>query len=242
MRDPAPPRKKACKQCTKAKVRCGLERPCCGRCQSRDLPCKYLTPGPELLTRSGSSRVNVIEPHQPVPPNGSLFTTASPEDGAFFEQVNGQDLGQMLQSHNTEFRSDRHSPGQRKEATHSYIDFTNVDLISITDSASIRNRWLQSFLPSSSQRAKVLQPHTVQYLSCVFRSYSRQLLRPGCYPPFIHPLQMVDGKIPLPLANCFSLIRMWVTREPGSDILIAETVKNEMQRLFDEVSTRQRSQ
>jgi hypothetical protein len=49
-------------------------------------------------------------------------------------------------------------------------------------------------------------------------------------------LQIVDGKLPPALANCFSLIRMWVGREHGSDILIAETVKMEMQRLFDEVS------
>jgi hypothetical protein len=48
---------------------------------------------------------------------------------------------------------------------------------------------------------------------------------------------MLNGELPLPLANCFSLIRMWMGREHGSDTLIVETVKSEMQRLFDEVST-----
>src|SRR3981081_3224879 len=36
-----PARKKACKQCTQAKVRCGHERPECRRCALRHQACEY---------------------------------------------------------------------------------------------------------------------------------------------------------------------------------------------------------
>ncbi|EAW20586.1 Zn(II)2Cys6 transcription factor domain-containing protein [Aspergillus fischeri NRRL 181] len=37
----APPRKKACQNCTKSKVRCGLEKPICSRCRSKGHSCQY---------------------------------------------------------------------------------------------------------------------------------------------------------------------------------------------------------
>jgi Fungal Zn(2)-Cys(6) binuclear cluster domain len=228
-RDPAPPRKKACTQCTKAKVRCGLEKPTCRRCQSRDVPCGYFGRPRQTSSRSASTEIHATESEQPIAPRSCLLSTANPGDYAFLNPGNGQSFRQELQNHNAEFR------GPRKKTADNHIDFRCIDLIPVTDSASIRNRWLQSFLPDTGQRAKILPLHTVQYLSCVFGSYSRQLLRPGCFPPFIHPLQIGDAEPPLSLANCFSLLRMWVGREYGSDVLIAQTVKSEMQRLFDEV-------
>lgn len=232
-RTPPPPRKKACKQCTVAKARCSLGKPTCRRCQSRDLPCEFLAlPSPGELPRAPCRGVDVTPAGQSVGPGGHLFasTATAPVDDVFLHQQTSNTCRQEVQNTNGEFLA------QQQKRTERQIDFGNIDLIPITDSASIRNRWLQSFLPDTGQRAKILQPHTVQFLSRVFRSYSRQPLRPGCFPPFVHALQMNNGELPLPLANCFSLIRMWMGREHGSDALIAETVKSEMQRLFDEVN------
>ncbi|OJJ80828.1 Zn(II)2Cys6 transcription factor domain-containing protein [Aspergillus glaucus CBS 516.65] len=41
-RQRAPPRKKACSNCTRSKVRCDFERPACSRCRSRGQNCEYL--------------------------------------------------------------------------------------------------------------------------------------------------------------------------------------------------------
>jgi hypothetical protein len=202
-RSPAPPRKKACKQCTAAKARCSLDKPTCQRCQSRDLPCEFLAlPNLEVLARAPSSGADVTPAGQSVGPGDHLLASTAPVDDVFLNQQTGHTYRQEAQNPNAEFRGQRHTRTERQ------IDFGNIDLIPMTDSASIRNRWLQSFLPSTGKRAKILPPHTVQYLSCVFKSYSRRLLRPGCLPPFIHPLQMVDGELPLSLANCFSLVQM----------------------------------
>jgi hypothetical protein len=235
-RTPPPPRKKACKQCTVAKARCSLDKPTCRRCQSRDLPCEFLAlPSPGELPRAPCKGVDVTPAGQSVSPGDPLFASTAPVDDAFLHQQTSNTSRQEVQNTNGEFRT------QQQKRTERQIGFGNIDLIPISDSASIRNRWLQSFLPDTGQRVKILQPHTVQFLSRVFRSYSRQPLRPGCFPPFVHPLQMGNGELPLPLANCFSLIRMWMGREHGSDVLIVETVKSEMQRLFDEVSRHSRS-
>jgi hypothetical protein len=229
-KEPALPRKKACKQCTKAKVRCGLERPSCRRCQSRDLPCKYLTPGPlpGNVATPISPRFNAAEPGQPTAPAGHSSTPIGPVDDTFFNPHYTPNLTHILRRQNPEFRPAR---AQHRNTT----DYATIDLISVTDSTLIRNRWLQSFLPTPGQRAKILPPHTVQFLSCVFRSYSRKLLRSGCFPPFVHPLQVVEGELPQALANCISLVRMWLGREQGSDVMVVETVRSEMERLFDEV-------
>jgi len=226
LKEPALPRKKACKQCTKAKVRCGLERPSCRRCQSRDLPCKYLTLGPLPGNVATPTRppFDATEPEQPTAPARYQPTPIGPVDDIFFNPH----LTPTLQRQNQEFRS---AGAQHRNTT----DYTTIDLISVTDSALIRDRWLQSFLPTPGQRAKVLPPHTVQFLSCIFRSYSRKLLRPGNFPPFVNSLQVVEGELPQALANCFSLVRMWVGREQGSEVMVVETVRSEMERLLDEV-------
>ena len=236
LKEPALPRKKACKQCTKAKVRCGLERPSCRRCQSRDLPCKYLTPGPlpGNVVTSTSRPFDTTEPEQPTAPAGYPSTPIGPVDDIFFNPHRARNLTPTHRRQNPEFRSAR---AQHRNTT----DYTTIDLISVTDSALIRDRWLQSFLPTPGQRAKVLPPHTVQFLSCVFRSYSRKLLRPGSFPPFVNPLQVVEGELPQALANCFSLVRMWVGREQGSEVMVVETVRSEMERLLDEVCIWSRS-
>jgi hypothetical protein len=230
LKEPALPRKKACKQCTKAKVRCGLERPSCRRCQSRDLPCKYLTPSPLLgnVATPTSPQFDATEPEQPTAPVGYPSTPIGPADDIFFNPHPAQNFTSTLRRQNPEFRS---TGAQHRNTT----NYTTIDLISVTDSALIRDRWLQSFLPTPGQRAKVLPPHTVQFLSCVFGSYSRKLLRPGSFPPFVNPLQVVEGELPQALANCFSLVRMWVGREQGSDVMVVETVRSEMERLLHEV-------
>lgn len=226
-KEPALPRKKACKQCTKAKVRCNLERPNCRRCLSRALPCKYLTAGPlpGNVATPTSPRFDVAELEQPTAPAGHSSTSIGPVDDIFFNPPHTPNLTHVQ---NPEFRS---AGAQHRNTT----DYTTIDLISVTDSTLIRDRWLQSFLPTPGQRAKILPPHTVQFLSGVFRSYPRKLLRSGCFPPFVHPLQMVEGELPQALANCISLVRMWVGREQGSDVMVVETVRSEMERLFDEV-------
>jgi len=60
------------------------------------------------------------------------------------------------------------------------------------------------------------------------------MLLPGGCPPFIHPLQIERGTVPLALANCYSLVRMWELRADGSEAIVTATVQREMERLLEE--------
>ncbi|KAK9242967.1 hypothetical protein V1506DRAFT_570300 [Lipomyces tetrasporus] len=211
----APPRKKACQQCTEAKARCGLEKPDCFRCKSRGVPCVYGSP-------SFGQPVNGVGTPSQSSASSLLQTSAS------------------LQSTSTEPQKDtspssEYEPSVDNKLEDNKLDFAALDLCSTTDSSQIRNRWMESFLPSPSQRPKILQEYTVQYLSCVLRTYPKCMLRPSGLPPIIHPLQFAgDQVMPLPLANCYSLVRLWYGRASGSESIVTTTVKQEMERLLQE--------
>ncbi|KAJ9213183.1 hypothetical protein DTO166G4_5176 [Paecilomyces variotii] len=114
------------------------------------------------------------------------------------------------------------------------LDFSHLDLVSIADSTQIRNRWLESFFPSDNQIPKTFLPYTVQFLSCVLASYPKYMLRDVCVPPIIHTVQVNARELPLALANCYSLVRMWETRAIGSEAIVTSTVQREMERLIEE--------
>jgi hypothetical protein len=122
-----------------------------------------------------------------------------------------------------------------QEFDRSNLNFSDLDLIPIADSTHIRNRWLEAFLPSENQVQKTFLPYTVQFISCVLASYPKYMLRDGCVPPIIHQSQVNTKELPLALANCYSLVRMWETRAVGSEEIVTSTVQREMERLIEQV-------
>lgn len=104
----------------------------------------------------------------------------------------------------------------------------------ISDIASIRDRWLYPYLDDSPARYAVMA-HSMTFLCRVFRTYPRMTSRRNQLPPFMHPAQ-ISKNVPLPLANCFTLSRMWEGRSVISDgDLMEATVGRELDRLFTEV-------
>ncbi|KAL1836747.1 hypothetical protein VTK73DRAFT_4934 [Phialemonium thermophilum] len=51
------------------------------------------------------------------------------------------------------------------------------------------------------------------------------------WPPIIHPLQATHVVQSVALANCYTLVRMWVHRSPGSEAFVADALRREMERL-----------
>jgi hypothetical protein len=102
------------------------------------------------------------------------------------------------------------------------------------DIAQIRERWLYPFVDQSPARYAVMY-HSMCYICRIFRTYPRMMARNNQLPPIIHPSQLTTGTIPLPLANCFTLTRMWEGGAKGTGDLVQETISREMTRLFNEV-------
>jgi hypothetical protein len=215
------PRKKACQGCTTAKVRCDLEKPSCSRCRARGKQCRYCWAsdglglgGPPTL----DNRISLDESlsFQPILTGGSTaFATAE-----FLSPVSGQ-ASEILPI------------GPEPDATPTVdtgLDFDNIDLMPMRDAEEIRDRWLHTYLFSATGEVpKLFSVFTVQFVTCVLRSYSGRLIEDNDLPPFIHPLQLSNKPIPGTMANCISLVRMWMNRVAGSEGMILSTVKQEME-------------
>jgi hypothetical protein len=235
------PRKKACEQCSTAKVRCDLKRPHCTRCRSRRVECQYAR-RPTSPT-SPSSLPSVRE--QGALPAHVTEETDHSSGGTLgaFDLLDSPSLFETtlpplgLSAHRSRGPVQGHGGGQHNyKWTNEGLNFTDVDLVCTVDGNRVRNRWLQDLLPWPNQRPKNYSPGTVQFLSRVLKTYPYMMVESGKLPPIIHPAQLASSKIPKPLANCLTLTRMWEGQARGGGGIVRDTVKREMERLFREAS------
>ena len=90
-------------------------------------------------------------------------------------------------------------------------------LVPMVDAEEIRSGWLRPYLSSSTgQEPKQLSAHTIQYLTCVLKSYLRDLLNSSA-PPFVHLMQQVRTYPPL-FTYCFTLVRAWLVLVAFSEL------------------------
>lgn len=314
-RKPNPSRKKACKACSDAKVRCGLEKPICSRCRAQGKTCRYFQnnvsgegdqqqPSSQLRrSQRGTPYAAAAAGSAGTVTDESILHTASPSittsaTGGYIYDVSQTSDGSLLdaiypgppQNSRTTAHTNVHHP-QAQNATNMqfmstaapatmsgtfapeitanppqgqqhlqqpayptqppYLNFQNVSLAPMVNAEEIRDHWMRSFFAPLTMsagaddaimgevqpQAKIYHPFTLQSVACVLRSYPDYMLsEDGVPPPIIHPLQVAKRqRIPESLANCFSLVRMWRKRAPGSEGLVVSVVKNEIQRLVGEV-------
>ncbi|OJJ06707.1 hypothetical protein ASPVEDRAFT_65317 [Aspergillus versicolor CBS 583.65] len=205
-----PPRKKACTSCTRSKVRCNLERPVCARCNSLGRVCEYTTPIPQ----PDSFIASISSPPGDPSLHAESYTLISPETGT----------GTALPT-----------PSRQERDNEPELDFTATDLVPNHAADEIRDRWLRPYIlpPLGEEVPKLYHPFTLQYISRVLSSYPRRMVRDGDIPPIIHHTQALE-RTPLALANCFTLVRMWMQAAPGSEAIVVQTVQKEMDRLASE--------
>ncbi|KAH6682460.1 hypothetical protein B0J14DRAFT_573639 [Halenospora varia] len=245
-----PPRQKSCRQCVKAKTRCDQRHPSCSRCASQNRICEY-THG---SNRSERQVPEVVLNSRPLVEPTLGFLTKGPsicsQDIAVFPVRPHDPDAPIASGHpGTPESLDKPSPA----ASSSFCDQTDPSLLTITatptlngptsnlshqshDINAIRDRWLYPYVEGSPAQHAVVG-HSVFFLCRVLRTYPRMMARRGisrCLPPMIHPHQVIEGQTPLPLANCFTLTRMWKDAGETGWALVEETIKREMERLFHE--------
>lgn len=78
--------------------------------------------------------------------------------------------------------------------------------------------------------------HTMHFILRNLKSWPRlmALHHTTHLPPMIHRLQL-SGDMPMPLANCYTLVRMWADHNKTSAGLVQDTINREIQRLLVEV-------
>lgn len=258
-----PARKKACRNCTKSKVRCDLEKPACSRCRAQGRHCEYYhstTPpttssaspsnpsaskatysgGPaaadEPLAPSTTYRGTPIlfgTPQSQIDPTPPEMPIALPYSAATSSTIRSCSPSQ---SH-----LQLQSIGSSEHVKESdNFDFSALDLVPSPNAEDIRDRWLRPYiLPPLGREEipKVYNPLTLQYISRVLSTYPRCMLKHRGLPPIIHHGQIAGKVIPRALANCYALVRMWEQAVPGSEAMVVSTVEKEMERLAEEVRT-----
>ncbi|CAI7620677.1 unnamed protein product [Penicillium palitans] len=220
-RIPRNSRRKACRKCVEGKAACDLGKPKCKRCKDRGTSCEYPA---HVRSQSGTNTENQY-----------ATVDASPLSTVSNAILPNSTLAQVL-AQNTGNAS--HTPGHSTIADSGLVhpdvlDFHEIDLVPMIDAEEIRDRWLRPYISSSTgQEPKQLNAHTMQYLTCVLKSYIRNLLH-SIPPPFIHSLQQRETCPPV-LAYCFTLVRTWLTRIPGCEPLLLRTIGDEMKNIEDQ--------
>lgn len=215
-------RKKSCLQCARSKTRCGLERPFCHRCATARRECVYATPvedppvGSRFSLLSDPSLPPILNITTPV--SSSTVFTFSPDVAH---------VGSTAESDPTALPLPP-TPANHEDGA---LDFSDLDLIPFPDADHIRDRLLRPFFSVREQVPKTFQPYTLQYITCVLRTYVKQLAGNICVPPIIHSIQMSNGNTSVALANCCSLVRLWDQHAAGSEAMVAEIIQREMSRL-----------
>ena len=238
IRKSTPSRKKACQECTKSKARCGLEKPACSRCVTRGRLCRYFHDVPSPPNTRTSQQSDSVFDSGTVHHGPSINTPLSFPATLIEPSNNSSTLGLSVgiqaphPSRAVRGQSERHD-GHDADIS---LDFLNLDLVPLPDAEKIRDRWLQTYLPTPDQIPKTFHPHTLQYISCVLRTYPKQMITGSRIPPFIHPLHLSGQNVPVALANCYSLVRLWEHRAPGSEAIVATIIQQEMERLVQDVS------
>jgi hypothetical protein len=246
------PRKKACQGCTAAKARCNLARPRCSRCEARQTPCVYAVPEPpvdpaprtfnrpfgvaDLVNDDAPAEIEgqEIQGQSLATPNHSSIqeTVSPPFQPGQFQNLGYPPTPSQTASLDTNLN---HRDGQNEFWTGDPVSFESIELICTLDPTRIRNRWLADFIPSVTDRTKTYSPGVSSFISRVIKTYPHMLLTKGQLPPFIHPSQMAGPEFPTPLANCLSLVRLWDAQVRGSEAIVSQTIKKEMDRLYSEV-------
>ena len=229
-----PSRKKSCLQCAKSKVRCDLQRPACGRCVAAKNQCRYAT------SPQGPAPTTNVASRQSLPPVQNIATPLSlPNTSTDYTDpaLEGSAIGgQSTVAHSTALQPTAQLPTSGNRGDALSLDFSNLDPVPLADADEIRIRWMRPFFAVGEQPLKTFHPFTLQYISCVLRTYPKHMIEDDGFPPIIHPMQVAEGNTAVPLANCYSLIRLWQHRAPGSEEIVAGTIRREMSRLEGLVS------
>ncbi|KAJ5513848.1 hypothetical protein N7463_003400 [Penicillium fimorum] len=220
-RIPRTSRKKACRKCVAAKTACDLIKPRCKRCKDRGTICEY----PALVeSTSGGNAENQYAAVEISP-----FSTISDAASLDATWPGGLVRNTADVSHTSNESIIADSGPVHSDST-VVLDFHQIDLAPMIDAEEIRDRWLRPYLSGSTgQEPKQLNPHTIQYLTCVLKSYLRNQLN-SIAPPFIHSMQQ-SGTCPPVLAYCFTLVRTWLTRIPGCEPLVLGAMRAEMRKI-----------
>ncbi|KAG5294387.1 C6 finger domain-containing protein [Histoplasma ohiense] len=238
-------RQKACRKCSAAKTRCDLSRPTCSRCSLRNTICRYPTSprgleigvGNHGLSQEDNQRYSNLPQGNATCELEPLGAGLSPDAELSAPENQGLDLNSLLPPDLGVLDN---------ELTYPFGGINNLDTLDYNYAliknmpGPSRDEPIQIWDSAPSSSALGAARHSVQFILRVSLTWPRMMAKGTQLPPIIHPRQLSNGNIPLPLAHCFSLAKMWDGQCRGGAGIVEQTVRREIQeiaslfRSFDE--------
>jgi hypothetical protein len=218
---PASLRQKSCRQCSDSKVKCDLQRPSCSKCVLRRDMCKY------LVSHDGNIDTENLPAQQSVDPVADVaqgFTTLDSRTDSLTHML----LNTPQPSLGNIDLTPRSASGMPNTDTSHPTAATTPPIDSISD------QWVMSLLPSIDT-TPTLAKHSMEVLLRVIGTWPHMMAKEFQLPPIIHASQVSRKSRPLPLANCFTLVKMWHGQCHGTSTIVQDTVVKEMKTLFENV-------
>ncbi|KAH0523109.1 hypothetical protein TsFJ059_008159 [Trichoderma semiorbis] len=248
-----PSRRKSCRACARAKLRCDLQRPRCSRCEERTLTCEYVSRDGTTIVVSTAEKPTI---RGQLKRQGDQFlldnkvvdgstVSATQKDASESDDVSTVDCGaestpRSQEDTSQDTTSDRDGTAD-SVTTESEINHEVLENIGSANSEPIApelviSNYRRRLLLNEARRTPNTDPvarHTMHFVIRVLKSWPRMM---GSHltsqlPAMIHRLQLADG-IPIPLANCCTLAKMWIMHSEESRDLVQRTVHNEVRRLL----------
>ncbi len=225
---PTSSRQKSCQRCATAKAKCDLRRPMCSRCALRGISCAYTWP-PDRLSDSG---VGDSSSSPPSNHHGSVAGTSTPPED--------HNMCPMLDVFSDDFLNSFpldepvHGNSSMGLIPRSFGSIANPGpLTNTSDFLGMGDPWASSLLSTTPP----LVEHSMQTLLRALRTWPRMLAKGIQLPPIFHDSMMNNNHaVPLPLANCCTLVKMWNGQFHGTSALVQGTILKETKNLLRNVS------
>lgn len=241
-----PSRRKSCRACARAKLRCDLQRPSCSRCEERVLTCEYVARDGTTIVVSTAEGSTIHSTRKNASSTKSIGKSRPPEsDDALSTIECGTESTPRSQVDTSQDTASDRDGTADSVITESEVGREVLENSGIGNSEPIApelviSNYRRRLLLNEARRTPNTDPvarHTMHFVIRVLKSWPRMM---GSHltsqlPPMIHRLQLADG-IPIPLANCCTLAKMWMMHSEGSRELVQRTVHNEVRRLLRDVS------
>lgn len=219
-------RQKSCQQCAGAKAKCNLRRPTCSRCTSRGVPCTY--------TSGSSESDGAFEPTTP-----DLFSVGT------MYPPGGPDMDTMLDGFDQDIMNDVLTQGFDNNPSFSDTlarwsapeDYSKT-VACAPEFVRLENPWISTLLLPSTETpdgTPELAKHSMQSLLRAMRTWPRILCKGLQMPPVFHHSVVENKDIPLPLANCCTLVHMWDRQYKGTSSIVQDTILKEIKTIFENV-------
>lgn len=226
-----------------------MKRPTCSRCDLRNINCDYPSDQEEHIESlsleleaghiSYSDQTDTVNILPRAVHSATPFQEPQPSlDASLFDSLfSSADTWESTQSKNLTLCPSNNISCSIDSRERTPVN--NGSEASGIDNLQTLEEIMLPFSPQQSPAENVplaLTKHSMELIFRVLRTWPKMLAEEFQAPPLFHATQLTPGmKLPLPLATCITLTKMWNGTCEGAEDLVRKTILRELGNLVDRV-------